>query len=126
LKKYEEMEEILSKKDPWQHNYHSGTKYEMYRVPLKKNLYEGLKFKDVVMILYHKRNIFLFALEIRIANQTKVFVNPYDYTFDACDYYGYIIHDSAPTFAEINEIDLAKNEAKNFFIMEFLNKNTDC
>jgi len=40
----------------------------MYRVPLKKNLYEGLKFKDVVMILYRKMNIFLFALEIRLAN----------------------------------------------------------
>ena len=77
------------------------------------------------MILYHKTNIFLFALEIRIANQTKLFVNPYDYTFDACDYYGYIIHERAPTYAEINELDLNKNEAKNFFIMEFLNKNTE-
>ena len=77
------------------------------------------------MILYHKTNIFLFALEIRIANQTKLFVNPYDYTFDTFNYYGYIIHDSAPTYAEIYELDLNKNEAKNFFIMEFLNKNTE-
>jgi hypothetical protein len=55
--------------DPiWLHNYKSGTKFELYRVPLKKEDYSGLKFRDVVMILYQKRNIFLIALEVRILN----------------------------------------------------------
>lgn len=52
----------------WMHNYKSGTKYELYRVPLKGKDYSGLKFRDIVMILYQKRNIFLIALEVRLLN----------------------------------------------------------
>ena len=36
----------------WMHNYKSGTKYELYQVPLMGADYSGLKFRDVVMILY--------------------------------------------------------------------------
>ena len=39
-------------KDEWQVNYEKGTKYELYRVPLKRQKWEGLKYKDVCMILY--------------------------------------------------------------------------
>ena len=76
----------------WTHNYQSGTNYELYRVPLKHHKYNGLKFKDVVMILYQKKQIFLIALEVRIANEVKVFVNPSDYIFDQNDHFGYVIH----------------------------------
>jgi hypothetical protein len=37
-------------------------------VPLKGVDYSGLKFRDVVMILYQKMNIFLIALEVRVLN----------------------------------------------------------
>lgn len=40
------------KKETWLLNYEAGTKYELYRVPLKKQIFEGLKYKDVCMILY--------------------------------------------------------------------------
>jgi hypothetical protein len=46
------IRDILTRKELWTYNYQTGTKYELYRVPLKKNKYEGLKFKDVIMILY--------------------------------------------------------------------------
>ena len=46
------IKEIMSKKEVWMHNYQTGTKYELYRVPLKKQQFEGLKFKNVCMILY--------------------------------------------------------------------------
>ena len=54
LKKQLQMIDVLRKKkgNVWIHNYQTGTKYELYRVPLKKNKYENLKFKDVTMILY--------------------------------------------------------------------------
>jgi len=44
------------------------------------------------MILYQKKQIFLIALEVRIANEVKVFVNPSDYIFDHNDHFGYVIH----------------------------------
>lgn len=91
-------------------------------MPLKRNIYEGLKFKDVTMILYKKKNIFLIALEVKIANQLKVFVNPSEYIFDNCDHFGYVIHNCQPDFEDINGLDLNKGEAENFFIMDYLNK----
>ena len=40
----------------WKHNYQTGTGYELYKVPLKKGTFVGLKFKDICMILYQKGN----------------------------------------------------------------------
>ena len=95
-----------SKKEIWTFNYHTGTKYELYRVPLKKNTYKGLRFRDVTMILYQKKNIFLIALEVLIANQLKVFVNPSEYIFENTDHFGYVIYNQQPDFDEINKIDI--------------------
>ena len=109
-------------KERWQLNYEAGTKYELYRVVLKQDKFDGLKYKDVCMILYQKKGIVLIALEIKIANQIKVFVNPTEYVFDTDDHYGYVIHHKAPDFDEINRIDLNKQSAENFCIMEYINK----
>lgn len=92
------MIEILKKKEVWTHNYQSGTNYELYKVTLKRNKFQGLKFKDICMILYQKENIFLIALEVRIAGQLKVFVNPSEYIFDNENHYGYVIHNCMPSF----------------------------
>ncbi len=60
------------------------------------------------MILYIKKNLMLIALEIKIKNQKKVFVNPSEYVFEATDHYGYLIHYKKPDSDEINKIDLNK------------------
>lgn len=93
MKKQIDMIEILKKKEVWQHNYEQGTNYELYKVTLKRGIFTGLKFKDICMILYQKENIFLIALEVRIAGQLKVFVNPSEYIFDNENHYAYVIHD---------------------------------
>jgi hypothetical protein len=67
----------------WQINYDHGTKYELYRVVLEKNKFEGRKFKDVCMILYIRLGFMLIAIEKQIGDQIRVFVNPYDYIFEA-------------------------------------------
>jgi len=54
-------------KERWALNYESGTKYELYRVILNNDKFEGLKFKDIAMILYLKRGLTLIGLEIKIA-----------------------------------------------------------
>ena len=74
------------------------------------------------MILYQKRGIMLIALEIKIANQLKVFVNPTDYVFDSEDHYGYVIHHKSPDFDEINKLDLSKNLPDNIGIYDYVNK----
>lgn len=74
------------------------------------------------MILYHKKQIFLIALEVLIANQLKVFVNPSEYIFENQDHFGYVIYNQQPDFDEINKMDLKHDAAENFFIMNYLNK----
>lgn len=110
------------KKEIWTFNYHTGTKYELYRVPLKKTKYKGLRFRDVTMILYQKKNMFLIALEMLIAGQSKVFVNPSEYIFENTDHWGYVIFNQQPDPDEINLIDIMPHQAENFFIMDYLNK----
>ena len=119
-----DMIEVMRKTDGeiWKHNYQTGTGYVLYKVPLRKGKYQGLKFKDVCMILYQKENIFLIALEVRIAGQIKVFVNPSEYIFDNQNHNGYVIHNQNPTFAQLNDQNLLPSNAENFFIMNYLNK----
>ena len=52
-----------------------------------------------------------------------MFVNPSEYILEHCDYFGYVIHHCMPDFDSINNLDLNKNEAKNFFIMDYLNRS---
>jgi len=61
------MLDMMDMKGIWTYNYQQGTKYELYRVVITRDKYGGLRFKDVCMILYQKKNIFLIALEVRVA-----------------------------------------------------------
>ena len=106
----------------WEKNYLHGMKYELYRVPLKQKVFVGFKFKDVAIILYQKLNLILVALEVRIGNHLKVFVNPAEYVFEPIDHHGYVIDHENPDYNEINGLNLDKGNNENFFIMEYLNK----
>jgi hypothetical protein len=109
-------------KEVWQLNYESGTNYELYRILLKQEKFEGLRFKDVCMILFQKLGLVLIALEVKIFNHVKVFVNPSEYLFDSNDYFGYVINHENPDNPTINNIDISKTSAENFCIMEYIVK----
>ena len=104
----------------WHFNYLNGTKYELYRVPFKKKKFSGFKFRELCMILYKKENLTLIGLEIKVGNQIKVFLNPADYVFEECDHWGYVINHEKPDFQRINNMDLTKHAAENFFIMHYI------
>lgn len=72
------------------------------------------------MILYQIKGLILIALEIQIADQVRVFVNPSDYIFSDVDHYGYVIHDKNPDFDEINSLDFSTNNATNFPYQDYL------
>lgn len=97
-------------------------KYELYRVPFKNEIFVGLKFKEVCMILYYKLNMTLIGLEIKVGNQLKVFVNPAKYIFTDNDHWGYVIYHEKPNYIEINGMDLQNNSAENFYIMHYLKR----
>lgn len=99
----------------------TGTKYELYRVPFLRKKFAGFKYSDVVMILYHKMNVTLIGLEIKVGNQMRVFLNPTEYVFGETDHYGYVIHHTKPDYKVLNTLDLEKTSAENFFIMHYIN-----
>lgn len=74
------------------------------------------------MIIYNKLNLTLIGLEIRVGNQVKVFVNPYEYVFEETDHWGYVINGSKPDFIDLNNINLDRDAAENYYIMHHLNK----
>lgn len=116
------LDENGIRKEKWQVNYESGTNYELYRILLKHEKFEGLRFKDVCMILFHKLGLVLIAIEVKVLNQVKVFVNPSEYLIDSNDYYGYVIFHENPDSDQINGIDISKHSAENFAIMEYITK----
>ena len=74
------------------------------------------------MILYYKLNMTLIALEIKVGNQEKVFVNPAEYVFTDNDHWGYVIYHVKPNYNIINDMDLHNNSAENFYIMNYLKR----
>ena len=116
------LRDDLEKIKKWQFNYLTGIKYELYRVPFKLEKFEGLKFKEVCMILYYKLGMTLIGLEIKVGNQVKVFVNPAEYVFTHNDHWGYVIFSQKPNYVHINEMDLQNSSAENFYIMHYLKK----
>ena len=67
-------------------------------------------------------NVTLIGLEIKVGNQIKVFLNPSEYVFNDSDHWGYVIHHQKPDFIVLNNIDLQKQSAENFFIMHYIQK----
>jgi hypothetical protein len=65
-------------------------------------------------------NVTLIALEIKVGNQIKVFVNPSEYIFGEGDHWGYCLYHIIPDFNAINGMDLRKTNAENFFIMSYI------
>ena len=72
------------------------------------------------MILFHKLNITLLALEVKVGNEIRVFVNPYDYILDEQDYWAYGLDRSCPSPLTINRMDLSKTNAENAPILSFI------
>ena len=74
------------------------------------------------MILFQKKGIILIALEVKIANNLKVFVNPTEYVFDSEDHFGYVINHKNPEYDDINKLDLNQGLVENINIIGYINK----
>jgi len=81
-----------------------------------------MRYKDICLILYTKLGLTLIGLEVKVGNQVKVFVNPSEYVLGESDYWGYAIYHKLPDFIVVNDIDLQKESAENFFMIDSLHK----
>ena len=71
---------------------------EMYRVPLEPSTFAGYYFMSIANQIYKVFGIILFALEVVVNNETKVFLNPSDYLFEEYPHFGYVIAQQLPDF----------------------------
>ena len=81
---------IANPQDEWVDEYFHGLDHEMYRIPLDEG-YEGLNFSQVAFLLYQQHNYTLFALEILVKDELKVFLNPAEYVFPKYKHFGYVL-----------------------------------
>lgn len=51
-----------------------------------------------------------------------MFVNPSEYVLGEADYWGYAIYYKLPDFIVVNDLDLQKESAENFFMIDSLHK----
>jgi hypothetical protein len=65
---------------------------ELYRIPFKGEVFGGFKYMDACIILYSEFKIILFALEVNLEGERRVFVSPIDYVFSYDDHYAYVIN----------------------------------
>jgi hypothetical protein len=86
---------MASINDDWVLEYFHGLGHEMYRIPLDEG-YEGLTFSQVSWLLFKQFNYTLFALEILIKDELKVFLNPADYVLPKYKHYGYVLAQRQP------------------------------
>ena len=80
----------------WVDEYLWGVQNEMYRIPLDSTKFAGLSFSVVSQQIYKHFDIILFALEITIENETRVYCNPSEYIFQEKSHYGYVIASRLP------------------------------
>ena len=68
----------------------------IYRIPLEPHIFVGITFVQVAMALYQDQSIILIAVEVEVAGQIEVFLNPAEYIFQNKLHYGYVIANELP------------------------------
>ncbi|EGR27459.1 hypothetical protein IMG5_195710 [Ichthyophthirius multifiliis] len=98
--------------DSWINDYIRGMQNEIYRVPLEPDVFAGYTFCQISQAIFKELEIILFALEVSVLGETKVFVNPADYLFQDYVHHGYVIASSCPNIKELQKVSF-ENIPKN-------------
>ena len=86
-----------------------GCKSEIYRVPIEEG-FEGINFSKIAYLLYANLRIILFAIEVKVYEETRIFLNPHDYVFPNQVHYGYVIAEAQPSKISPNKLYGIENE----------------
>ena len=97
--------EILTEENSWRKEYLAGMQNEIYRINMKAEIVQGLKFMDFVKIIYDIIGIIVIGVDVILVDSDPFLcLNPYGYIFPPFDHYIYIIADKMPDSHTINQL----------------------
>ena len=104
-----------TKDDPfWIVDYLGGMQNEIYRIPFEADIFAGITFAVVSEHIYKQLNLTLFALEVNVHGEVKVFLNPADYIFEDTRHYGYVIATNLPDISQLREFQFAEQVQRDY------------
>jgi potassium large conductance calcium-activated channel subfamily M alpha protein 1 len=96
--------EILSNEMNWIHEYVEGMQNEIYRIRLNADIIQGIKFIDLVKIIYEISGLTVIGVDVIFETiEPFVCLNPYSYIFAPFDHSIYVLADKLPDTNQINE-----------------------
>ncbi|KAL4469404.1 hypothetical protein ABPG74_004657 [Tetrahymena malaccensis] len=99
--------------DSWINDYIQGMQNEIYRICLNPKIFSGYNFNVVSQHIFRQLGIILFALEVKVLNETKLFINPADYLIQDIEYYGYVIASQQPNNKDIQKVKIESSIPRN-------------
>jgi hypothetical protein len=106
--------EALSKEMKWMTEYVEGMQNEIYRIRLDADIIQGIKFIDLVKIIYEISGLTVIGVDVIFDNlEPFVCLNPYSYIFSPNDHSIYVLADKLPDRTMINHkinLKIDKNE----------------
>ncbi|KAL4487940.1 hypothetical protein ABPG72_022800 [Tetrahymena utriculariae] len=106
---------VVEKKDEdsWINDYIEGMQNEIYRISLNPKVFSGYTFNIVSQHIFKQLRIILFALEVKILEETKLFINPADYLIQDIEYFGYVIASQQPNNKDILKVKIESTIPRN-------------
>ena len=96
--------EVLSEDTSWRKEYLAGMQNEIYRINMKAEIVQGLKYMNFVKIIYEIFGIIVIGVDVILDDHDPFLcLNPSSYIFSPFDHYIYIIADKMPDPGLINK-----------------------
>lgn len=105
---------ITVKEGRWINEYLRGMQNEIYRIPFEAEIFSGISFSVVSQHIYKQLDLILFALEVEVNGEVRVFVNPSDYVFEDIRHYGYVIAAQLPNISELQNFRFYEQVQRNY------------
>ncbi|KAL4469405.1 hypothetical protein ABPG74_004658 [Tetrahymena malaccensis] len=99
--------------DSWINDYIMGMQNEIYRVHLDQQNFSGYTFCTVSQQIFKELGIILFALEVKVYGETKLFINPADYLIQDSEHYGYVIASQLPNQKDLQKVRIDSSVPRN-------------
>jgi hypothetical protein len=104
----------------WAKEYLEGVQNEIYRVKLTGDIIQGLKFIELVHLVYKHCALIMFGADVILDNSEPIVcLNPYNYIFTNRDHTVYILADKMPDPNFIN------NQIKANLVNEDIEQNIE-
>lgn len=97
--------DLLPPEMQWLKEYLDGMQNEIYRIKMNKDVIQGLRFIDLVKIIYEISSLIVVGVDVIFDRSDPLLcLNPYGYVFSPQDHYVYVLADKLPNSQLINSL----------------------